>query len=256
MTLARDGIAIPIHCHLGANAMSYPAPRVSRLIEANMTRWLEREKLDRKVAEEANQPRLGPWVVISRQCGAGGEEIAATLSELLRWDLADRDILENIASDFNVSKQLVDFVDEKHVAWLTGLFEAWLEGQAFSQTGYIRDLGELLMIAAQHGKFVMVGRGSQFILPRDYGMFVRLHAPLDYRIDRVARTEGLLRDEASERVSQTDQERTRFLRDYFRNDGTSSELYDLVIDTSRFADDAVVDMINVALKSRKFPTAV
>ncbi|MGI9519801.1 MAG: AAA family ATPase [Pirellulaceae bacterium] len=235
--------------------MSYPSPNVSRLIEANMTRWLEREKLERKIEEEASRPKLGPYVVISRQCGAGGEEIAASLSEHLGWDLADREILDNIASDFQVSKQLVDFVDEKHVAWLTGLFEAWLEGQAFSQPGYIRDLGELLMIAAQHGNFVMVGRGSQFILPRDYGLFVRLHAPVEYRIQRMMESQGLLDDEAHGLVDKTDQERTRFLREYFRNDGTGPELYDLVIDTSRFAPESVVDMVSIALKSRHFPAA-
>jgi len=236
--------------------MSYPSPDVSRLVEANMTRWLEREKLDKKVADQATPPKLGPFLVMSRQCGAGGEEIARLLANKPGWELADREVLERIANDFNVSNLLVDFVDEKHVAWLTQLSEAWLEGQVFSQTGFIRELGELLMIAAQNGNFIMVGRSAQFILPREFGRFLRLHAPLELRVANVQASRQLFERVARELVSKTDEERTKFLKAYFRNDGTSSELYDLVIDTSHVEPQSVAEIgdILVARIHTRCPT--
>ena len=100
----------------------------------------------------------------------------------------------------------------------------------------------MMMIAAQHGKFVMVGRGSQFILPREFGLFVRLRAPLEYRVARIAKLKGLSDKEAKEYVNKTEQERTKFLKSYFDSDGFDADLYDLTIDTSRFEPEAVAEL--------------
>ena len=230
--------------------MTQPSLSSSRLAEANMKRWLHREELDKKIAVDENLERLGPYIVISRQIGAKGEEIASLLGEKLGWDLLDKEIMESIAKDRKVSEQLVEFVDEKHVTWLTELFEAWIEGQDFCQEGYVHDLSKLLMIAAQHGNFVMVGRGSQFILPREFGLFVRLHAPVKTRVANVIVSHKLSEKKAKKLVKKTDQERGEFLKTYFRNDGTEPSLYDIVIDTSRFTEDSIAKLIQNALESR------
>jgi cytidylate kinase len=230
--------------------MTRPSSSVSKLVEANMTRWLEREKLDKKIAERSSQNKLGPFLVVSRQCGAGGEEIAALTGQRLGWDLVDREIIENIAKDFKVSEGLVEFVDERHVAWLTEMFQSFLECQSFCQEGYIKDLGKLMMIAAQHGKFVMVGRGSQFILPREFGLFVRFRAPLEYRVARIMKSKGLSEKAAKEFVTKTEQDRTKFLKTYFDGDGSDPDLYDLTIDTSRFEPEPVAELIETAIKLR------
>ena len=230
--------------------MTHPSSSVSKLVEANMTRWLEQEKLDNKISEKTSQQKLGPYLTISRQCGAGGEEIAALIAKRLGWDLVDREIIENIAKHYKVPETLVEFVDERHVAWLTELFQSFIETQSFCQEGYIKDLGKMMMIAAQHGKFVMVGRGSQFILPREFGLFVRLLAPLEHRVARIMKLKGLSGKEAKEYVNKTEQERTKFLKSYFDSDGLDAGLYDLTIDTSRFEPEAVAELIEAAMKLR------
>lgn len=228
--------------------MTRPSSSVSKLVEANMTRWLEREKLDKKIALKSDQKKLGPYLVVSRQCGAGAEEIAALVGRRLGWDLVDRDIIEKIAKDFKVSKGLVEFVDERHVAWLTEMFQSFLERQSFCQEGYIKDLSKMMMIAAQHGKFVMVGRGSQFILPREFGLFVRLRAPFENRVARIMESRRLSEKAAREFLSKTDQDRMKFLKTYFDSDGSDPDLYDLSVDTSRFEPDSVAELIEAAVK--------
>ncbi len=230
--------------------MTHPSSGASRLVEANMRRWLERDKLDDKISKPQG-PKFGPFVAISRQCGTGGARIAALLAEKLGWDLVDRKIVEDIAKDFNVSTQLVELVDERHVAWLTEMFSTWIEGQSFSQEGYVQDLSKLLMIAAQHGDFVMVGRGCQFILPRDYGLIVRLHAPLEHRVTNIVQSKQMTKKEAEAYVVKVDKEREKYLKTYFRNNGADEKYYDLVIDTSRFELEAAADMIEMATKSVK-----
>lgn len=223
---------------------------VARIAEANMKKWLEREKISEKMESASSHEILGPYVSISRQCGSGGEEIAEALAGKLGWDLIDRNILQTIADDFDVSTELVDHVDEKHVAWLTEVFEAWLEKKKFNQESYLHDLSRLLLIAAQHGKFVVVGRGSQHILPRKFGFFVRLVAPHDVRVANVARTKNLSESEAAQVVNQTDKERGEFLRTYFHSDGTDPAEYDLVINTASFEQQAICELIKQAMTAR------
>jgi cytidylate kinase len=107
-----------------------------------------------------------------------------------------------------------------------------------------------MMIAAQHGKFVMVGRGSQFILPREFGLFVRFRAPLEYRVARIMKSKGLSEKAAKEFVTKTEQDRTKFLKTYFDGDGSDPDLYDLTIDTSRFEPEPVAELIETAIKLR------
>ena len=66
-------------------------------------------------------------------CSRFGEEIAALIAKRLGWDLVDREIIENIAKHYKVPETLVEFVDERHVAWLTELFQSFIETQSFCQ---------------------------------------------------------------------------------------------------------------------------
>ena len=230
--------------------MSFSTTGVARIAEANMKRWLERERIAEKVDSKKSPLDLGPYISISRQCGAGGEEIAAHVSKQLNWDLIDREILEKIAEDFDVSTQLVDHIDEKHVSWLSELFETWIGKKRFNQEAYVHDLSRLMMIAAQHGKFVVVGRGSQYILPRKFGLFVRLHAPFDHRVSEIARTTNISESEASKVVAKTDKERAGFLKSIFQHNGEDPDSYDLVINTSSFDAEQTSQLIIDALEMK------
>jgi cytidylate kinase len=94
---------------------------------------------------------------------------------------------------------------------------------------------------------VLVGRGAQFLLPRDKGLAVRLIAPLGYRVEEVMRREGLDQTEACRLIEEADRGRRDFARRYFQKDIGDPHLYDLVLNVERLGPAAVVQQIVAAV---------
>lgn len=223
---------------------------IARLAEANMKRWLNKEHLAQKKLEQDKDLEPGPFVVISREPGARGEEIGSLFAKNVNWDMIDREFVDFVAKDQNVSSQIVENVDEKHRNWLTEIFETWLEGKQFNQETYLQEVQKLLLVAAQHGKFVAIGRGAQFILPRKKGLFVLLQAPLKQRTECIAASRSISIDEAAKVIKQIEKERNEFFQNNFRHDGYDPKLFDLVIDTSQFDDEKACEILKLAANSK------
>jgi len=83
---------------------------------------------------------LYPVITISRDLGTGGDEIAAMLSERLRLDIFDEDILDAISQrsevNINVLKSLHEKVSRASDSWLYAL----VTGKNVSRTDYVNAL--------------------------------------------------------------------------------------------------------------------
>lgn len=99
----------------------------------------------------------------------------------------------------------------------------------------------------RHGRAVLVGRGANFILPPEGRFRVRIVAPLETRVQNVAREFGVAPDEAKRRILRTDSDRRAFVRKYFHADITAPVNYHLVINTGTLTIDRAVDAIRGAL---------
>src|SRR4249919_398398 len=77
------------------------------------------------------EQQLGPCLFVSRETGAGGGEIARRAAECLGWHLLDKEILDQLSSQYGTSRVMLDVVDEKKVDWLSDLLNGWIEGNGF-----------------------------------------------------------------------------------------------------------------------------
>ncbi len=218
--------------------------RIDRLAEANMRNWMLGEQVQQRLQKQEKTGRIGPYLAISRETGTDGSEIARLVGEQLGWEVLDKQILDRMAEKYGADRALLDFVDEKTVTWLNDFFTSMMISSDVDQSSYIHRLGKMLILAAHKGEVVVVGRGAQFILPRDQGISVRITAPHAFRVDQVARQQGISHEEAQRHVEQSDRERAKFIKTFFHHQDKELDVYDLVINVAKISKKDVVDLIS------------
>ncbi len=186
---------------------------------------------------------IHPYIAISREAGVDAAELAGAIAARCSWKVFDRELLDYLAEHDHLSRLALEFVDERTVSWFHEMFGKWLEQQLVSQAEYVSRLGRLVLLAAQHESSIFVGRGVQFMLPRNRGIAVRLVAPLKQRTEcLMKRNESNDRD-AKRLVAEIDDNRANFVQRYFHRDINDPHLYDLVVNLGYVPREDAADLI-------------
>ncbi len=218
-----------------------------RTAEQQMRRWSlgleigERVEHDQAVAELPNQ--IHPYVAISRETGASGGAVALAVAEKLGWELVHKEFLHQMAERYNLAQDMLEFVDERTSNWLLEVFGKWINSRVVTQSEYVVHLGQMVLLAAKHASNVFVGRGAQYLLPRDKGLAIAIIAPLQQRINRTMEQRQLSRDQATKSIKETDEGRREFVRGYFHHDVADQHNYDLVINMERLDVETAAGLI-------------
>jgi cytidylate kinase len=186
-------------------------------------------------------------IAISREAGANGSAVARLLGERLGWQVYDYELVERIAKELGLRSMLLESVDEKRLSWLQECAEAFFSGHSVTQSEYVRHLVQTLLTLALHGECILVGRGANVVAPSETTLRIRLVAPLWARIATVQKRRNLSFEEAQRWVEKTDRERANFVKDHFAKEAADPSLHDVVLNSSRFALEASVEIILDAL---------
>lgn len=208
---------------------------------------LRRSELARRKQEEAGKPCRHPVVTISRRMGSGARVIAAKLAEELGWSLWDKELLNAIAEDADVSRKVVESFDEKTISELELFARGALGDYESSGFLYPVHLAKAVGAIARHGNAIILGRGANFILPD--ALNIRIDASDDLRIHNMMNYENLTHDEAARKIHESDREREHFIARVFGKERVEHSHYDLIIWMDEFTNDDAVDIIKVALKA-------
>lgn len=220
-------------------------------------------------------------LTISGQLGSGALEIGRLATERLQIDYVDQEILVEAARALGVPVESVVPHDERTAGLgerLAGMLRRFLErsaaagaadpmlgsggldvllgrtyGEAAADEGpqevsderYLSTLTDIIRDLATHDDVLIIGRGSQVIL-KDWpgAVHILLIAPLDYRIEYIARRDELTAEEAEKRVNDRDKGRVDFHRKFFKIDVNDPSLYHLTLNTARFPADEAAQMIS------------
>jgi cytidylate kinase len=229
--------------------MTEHSSTIAEKAHENIRKWLHARHAQERLAKGKVAENVGPYIVVSRETGAGGSAIARLVGEKLGWDVLDKEIVDYLASEYGTSRSLVEFVDEKHLSWIEEVFTSWIEGLEFTSSTYVHRLNHLLLLAAHHGNVVIVGRGARFLLPRERGLSVRILAPLDFRVEQVLMQRGLNEKEARKFVEESDREREAFIKEHFHRKSADPHLYDLVINVEKLGQEDAADLIAQAARA-------
>lgn len=213
---------------------------VSPALEAHMRTARQTGRLPKAV---------GPHITISRQAGTGGEEIARRVGEMLGWDVLDKELLDFMAQRKGMPRGMLEAVDETGANWVLDIFGNWFDPHVVSHERYLVHLERIIWLAAMHGRVVFVGRGVQFVLPRERGLAVRIVAPIDDRVARVSSERGIPAKEARRWIESVDAGRRDFVQRRFQRNLEDPAEYDLVLNGARFDAATAARMIVDAFRT-------
>jgi len=209
--------------------------------------WALSLEVDELLAGEAGvsqvEEGVNPYIAISCEAGASGSVVARRASEMLGWQLINRELLVCLAERYKLPRDMVDVLDQKTSHWLVEGLRMWMGTRLLSETDYVMQVARFVLMAARHAPAVFVGRGSQFILPRAKGLAVLIVAPLDQRIERIMQGHSLSRAKAKRYAAARDAGRRDYLKKYFHRQPLDPHLYDLVINTERIDPERAAEII-------------
>ena len=200
-------------------------------------------------------------LTVNREFGSGGGRIAQTIATWLGWKLLDRDIIDAIAYQAHVDKNVVRHYDEHVDSWLRRINQQAMRSAALAAglelgENSVFDAEEMVKISQKiiekshlDGNVVIVGRGAQCVLQHKPDVFhVFVYAPLKERLVR-------LRDrlekgaDIEQRLRTVDGERAKYLQQYFGKNWCNMHLYDLMI-SSHADEDSTARAIVYAMNGQ------
>ncbi len=219
---------------------------MDRLADHQIRRWhVEAQR------QRSRPPR--PCVALSRLPGSGADEFGQRLAERLGYAFFDIELVDRIARDAGIQRELVAGMDER----VRGAVETMLDGlrnrpAPFSESNYVSRVVRVIATLGEGGSAVIVGRGSPYILGPEWALRVLVVAPRAERIERFAKRHDLTVAEAEAQLEREDSARRQFIERSFRVDPDDPSLYDLAVNTASFGIDGCVELALEAL-ARRWP---
>ncbi len=204
-------------------------PDLERTLLQRLDAWRRVESL-RRPARAIDLHTL----TFSRQVGSGGRLIAARIAQILDLPFYDWDGLRHIAQMLNGRH------DEAHDY---AVDEGTLRHLDLPPDRYRDVLGRAMGEIDTTDGGVVLGRGANFILPRERCLRVRIVAPPEIRADYLARMLDLEPAAAMEAVRKGDADRAAFIHHFFDADIDEDTNYDLVINMDLYTLDAAVLLV-------------
>ncbi len=231
-------------------------PGVEELVGHYVRIW-ENRLLDRKAAEQTttSPSELAPCIAFSRKIGVGALEIADLVAQHLGYKVADRELIEQIANQTNVSAKAVAYFDERFPGYANRTYKYLFGEKAFIDSDYSRHLISAIFAIAGLEPTVFVGRGAHLVLPRERVLAVRCICSDDYRAKRIADIMRISRADAQKKLPGIDKEQAVFFKKVFGKKSATAYEFDMVVNLDHFANPGdVADIIALAFK-KKFKTA-
>ena len=190
-------------------------------------------------------------ITVGRQYGSGGREIGTMLAEKLGIAYYDDMLLKEAAKESGLCEDLFRSFDERPKSFL---YSVAMDPYSFSmnhvmpkgsieQQVYLATYDTIKKLADK-GPCVLIGRCADYALKdRDDVINLFITAPLENRIERVARRNGITRDEAKERIKRTDKSRASYYNYYSFMYWGDAKSYDLCIDSSLLGIEGTVELL-------------
>ena len=161
-------------------------PDAAQIADEYIKDWV-RKQLQSKPAK-FEPVKIPPAICFSRKIGSGALEIADILAEKLQYRVADRELLDYMAKDAEISKDTLAFFDERYPGKMSELASRLFGERSFIMSDYIQNFVSAVFTFADMGSTVFVGRGIHLFLPRDRVLAGRIISSNPTRVGRLANT--------------------------------------------------------------------
>ncbi len=220
---------------------------IDRLISEQVHSWSHREQKDKRKTGKIED---WPVITISRQYGAQGRSLAEELGKRTGFKVWDKELLSAISEEAGADEKFLASLDERRRKMIDDLLVGSLMGSKISNTSYFRSLLRVVHTIGIHGKSIIVGRGSNYILKSPDALRVRIVSPLEERIPLIAQREDISEKDAEKMIDVRDKERVDFIQYYFKRDPENNQDYDLVLNSGVFGIGQMADLVLFAYEKK------
>jgi cytidylate kinase len=193
---------------------------------------------------------FGPYLLISREKGAGGSAVAQLAGKRLGWQVFDKEIVDAIAQEAHVRRELIESLDERDRTTIQDAVARLLDPQPMETAGYLAHLHQILLTLGHQGDVVIVGRGAEYVLPSQFGLRARMVAPVEVRVRRIASEGDLSLKAARVEVESSDHERRTLARRHFQQDVGNPLNQDLTVNTAELTVEAATEVVLAAVQRK------
>ena len=200
-----------------------------------------------QLLSEDKDPAPYTVIVIGRQYGSGGHDIGKALAERLGFAFYDNEIIQMTAGSTGYTPQFVKDREENmtnsFLYDLVSQMYIYSDTQEAPRDAIFESEGKVIRELAEKGNCVILGRCADYFLrDRKDCLKVYLHAPEDYRVKRIMKTENLPEEDARQKIRRMDRRRSDNYHYYTRRIWGHSGNYDLTLDT-KIGAEAVQEVI-------------
>jgi hypothetical protein len=206
-------------------------------------------------------------VTFSAAYGAAGAEIAPAVAERLGMPFHDRAIAAQVAGRLGVPVAEAEANDETVVRGLWRLVASLgtmpdpvggvLPTSSLPDTRAYRDQTERVLaeIADGAGGVVLGRAGAMVLAGRPDALHVRLDGAASRRLAAAVERSGRPVEDVRREMVGTDRGREAYVRHFYRTDPAAVRHYHLVVDSTEFSIEAVVDLVVLAARARGIGSA-
>ena len=179
-----------------------------------------------EVALKPSKP--GVIITIAREHGSSGKQIGKLVAKKLGIPFYYKEMVALAAHESGLDKE---FISDIHKNAPDALRELYLSSTAVQQA--IKAQARIIRKIADNGACVIVGRAADYVL-KDYDNVVRvfIHAPKQFRMQRVMEVYGDTPSEAKRNIRRSDKARASYYRHISGRRWGDARQYQLTLDSS------------------------
>jgi hypothetical protein len=225
---------------------------IEKVFEEQMRNWELRRNGDRALNKKSQpDPQGVKYVTLSYELGSQGEQVAIELQQMTGWQVYDKEILDYMAKDLHVHRRVLDSLDERRTSMIEEIIDSLSDESRPGYYSYKQHLTKVLMVIAEHGNAIIIGRAAGLVLPRQHGLNTRVISSFECRCRRYADDNDISLHRAEEVVADYDLRQKKFVKDFVHKIISDSVHYDLVLNSELLSPPAIAKIIYQALQAER-----
>lgn len=204
-------------------------------------------------------------ITISRQYGAGGSHVAQRAADLLGWRVVDNELVERVAAEAGLAPEDVARREERAPGFVQRLARALVAGTpeagpgpaiavpvtGLAEPDLVRVTERVVAQIAAEGRVVLVGRAAAAVLATErQALHARVVASREYRIRVAAERLAVSPEEAARITDDTDKNRARYHREYYKREWADPVGYHMTLNTETLGLDGAARVIADAARAK------
>ena len=199
-------------------------------------------------------------ITINREAGSGGRTVGAKLAAKLGVPYYDKVVIKGLMEKYKLSVEEIESMKGRKQDWWSefkrvvgvggGLVDSVIdEPDLFYAGDMFRTEVEILKGIAASESCVIAGRSGFFVFEdHPNHLSILITAPLEQRIQRIMRKQGLTEEEAKKTIEEIDVARENYINKFTGTSRYDTRNYDLVINMKGKTEDQIANMILMYLE--------